>query len=401
VIQASPSRPGGRPAGRPAGGWLGPSVVAVAVDTVGVLPVLMTGALAVQLGRDLDLDAGTLGIVYASYFAAAAAFSTPLGKLSERYGPETALRVGTLINVLALLAVVTLAHSAGALMACLLTSGVGTAFTRAASTLLLARAVRPGRQGLALAIKHCSIPAGALLAGIAVPIALAVGWRWAYGAVAVASLLVAATIPRRTTQRPATSAETGRADLSTALLVLFAASLSLGSAAAASLGTYTVSTAVDAGMSEGAAGILVAVGSVVGLVSRVAVGYWTDHRSGSQLDVAIGMIALGAAAFVLLGVGSPAVLYLAVPFAFATGWSWLGTFNLAIVRLNPDTPGAAVGITQTGAFTGAIAGPIVLGQLARNGSFTAAWLAAAGLSLAAVAGIAMSGLLARRATKSI
>ena len=384
------------PAGATAPGWAGPSIIAVLVDTVGVLPVLMTGALAVQLERELSMDAAMLGIVYAAYFAAAAAGSTPLGKLSERIGPEIALRVGTLINVLALLGIVILVRTPVALMVCLLASGTGTAFTRSASTLLLARAVRPGRQGVALAIKHCSIPAGALLAGIAVPIALAVGWRWTYAAVAVASLLVAAAIPRRATPRPPSRAAGGEADLSVPLLIGFAASFALGSAAAASLGTYTVSTAVAAGMSEAAAGLLVAVGSVIGLVSRVLVGFWTDHRSGSQLDVVIGMILLGAAGFTLLAFGGPTVLYGAVPLAFATGWSWLGSFNLAVVRLNPVAPGSAIGITQTGAFTGAIAGPIVLGQLARNGSYTSAWLAATALSIGAVVGIAIVGTLAQR-----
>jgi MFS family permease len=180
------------------------------------------------------------------------------------------------------------------------------------------------------------------------------------------------------------------------LLIGFAASFALGSAAAASLGTYTVSTAVAAGMAESAAGILVAVGSVVGLVSRVLVGIWTDRRSGTQLDVVVGMILLGALGFVLLGLGSELVLYLAVPFAFATGWSWLGTFNLATVRMSPHSPGAAIGITQTGAFAGAIAGPVLLGQLATHGSFAAAWLTAATMSLAAVAGIFVAGALAGR-----
>jgi hypothetical protein len=65
------------PAGATAPGWAGPSIIAVLVDTVGVLPVLMTGALAVQLERELGMDAAMLGIVYAAYFAAAAAGSTP------------------------------------------------------------------------------------------------------------------------------------------------------------------------------------------------------------------------------------------------------------------------------------------------------------------------------------
>ena len=42
-------------------GWVGPAVVSTAVDAVGVLPVFLTGALAVQLNRDIGLDVGSEG----------------------------------------------------------------------------------------------------------------------------------------------------------------------------------------------------------------------------------------------------------------------------------------------------------------------------------------------------
>ena len=68
---------------------------------------------------------------------------------------------------------------------------------------------------------------------------------------------------------------------------------------------------------------------------------------------------------------------IAVPIAFATGWAWLGSYNLAMVRLNPVAPGARSGVTQTGAFVGAIVGPAGLGFLAESTRFTAAWIGAA------------------------
>jgi cyanate permease len=162
-------------------------------------------------------------------------------------------------------------------------------------------------------------------------------------------------------------------------------SFGLGSSAAASLGAYTVSTAVESGMSEASAGLLVAIGSVVGLASRLAIGHWSDTRHGSQLDLVSWMLALGGVGFLLLGLVEPLVMLVAVPVSFATGWAWLGSYNLAMVRLNPVAPGAAVGVTQTGAFVGAIIGPIGLGFLAERYSFTASWVAAAVASFLAAA----------------
>jgi MFS family permease len=130
-------------------------------------------------------------------------------------------------------------------------------------------------------------------------------------------------------------------------------------------------------MSEGAAGLLVAIGSVVGLASRISVGGWSDRRRGSQLDLVNWMLIAGGLGFLMLGVLNKRVMLIAVPVSFATGWAWLGSYNLAMVRLNPVAPGAAVGVTQTGAFVGAIVGPAGLGFLAEEYSFTVIWVAAA------------------------
>ena len=363
--------------------WLRPAVVGMAVDTVGVLPVFLTGALAVQLRDDIGLSLDSLGLVYASYFTFAALLSAPLSRVAERMGPEWSLRVGTAVYVVAFLGIATLATTPAILSAFIALSGAATALTRTASSVLIARNVEPGRQGLAFGLKHSSIPIGSLLAGLSVPtIALTVGWHWAYVAAAVLTVIVLLAIPS-SSGHPAPTSSEGKADMPMGTLIFAAVSFGLGSSAAASLGAYTVSTAVASGMSEGAAGILVAVGSVVGLASRLLIGHWTDRRRGSQLDLVSWMLAIGGVGFLMLGLVQEWVMLLAVPVSFATGWAWLGSYNLAMVRLNPVAPGAAVGITQTGAFVGAIVGPIGLGFLAEEVSFSAAWFAAAIASLAA------------------
>jgi cyanate permease len=264
-------------------------------------------------------------------------------------------------------------------------SGVATALTRTATSVLIARHVGRGRQGLAFGLKHSSIPIAALLAGLSVPaVALTVGWRWAYVAAALLSGLVLIVIPR-SSDRAASRPPADGTDMSVRALIFAAVTFGLGSSAASSLGAYTVSTAVAAGMSEGSAGLLVAMGSVVGLISRLAVGHLSDRRPGSQLDLVGWMLAAGGVGFLLLGAAREWVMLLAVPISFATGWAWLGSYNLAMIRLNPVAPGAAVGLTQTGAFVGAIVGPIGLGFLAEEFSFSAAWLAAAAASLSSAA----------------
>ena len=127
-----------------------------------------------------------------------------------------------------------------------------------------------------------------------------------------------------------------------------------------------------------------ALGSVVGLASRVGVGYWSDRWPGNQLDLVAGMMGVGIVGFLLLAVPHHVVVSIAVPIAFATGWAWLGSYNLAIAaKLNPHGPGSAMGVVQAGAIVGSIAGPVVLGILPENHSHAAAWIGAAIASLLA------------------
>jgi predicted MFS family arabinose efflux permease len=74
--------------------------------------------------------------------------------------------------------------------------------------------------------------------------------------------------------------------------------------------------------------------------------------------------------------------------AFALGWGWPGLFNLAVVDLHREAPGAATGISQTGIYVGAAAGPAAYGMLSSEIGYPAAWAVAGALSLAAAAAVA-------------
>jgi MFS family permease len=107
------------------GDWLRAAALAMAVDTVGVLPVFLTGALAVQLRDDIGLEISSLGLIYTSYFVAAALLSAPLGRWSERAGPEMALRLGTATYAVAFLGIAFLVDSPLVLAAFVLLSPAG------------------------------------------------------------------------------------------------------------------------------------------------------------------------------------------------------------------------------------------------------------------------------------
>jgi MFS family permease len=64
--------------------------------------------------------------------------------------------------------------------------------------------------------------------------------------------------------------------------------------------------------------------------------------------------------------------------------------------LNPESPGAATGLVQTGDFAGSLVGPIVFGTLATGDSYRTAWLVAAALAVLAAAAANAADVRVRR-----
>jgi MFS family permease len=371
-----------------------------AATTACVFPAFLTGAMAVQLRDDLGFSASGTGLAVAAFFGAAAVSSVMLGRQSERIGPAAGLRLAAVGSGATQLAIAIAARSFTSLVLLLAVAGVANALAQPAANLLIARALPADRQGIAFAVKQSAIPLATLLAGAAVPaIALTVGWRWAFAGAAVLAGASAATVPARIGALPAgvrAPLERRSRDARLAFMTLVALGIGLGAASASTLGAFLVSAAVDSGLSEGGAGLVLTLGSAVGIAVRLTAGARADKRDGGHLRVVSMMLLAGAIAYCLLATGVPWVYVVATPLAFATGWAWPGLSNLAIVLANPTAPGAATGITQTGTYAGAVAGPLLFGVVADHASYGAAWLVAAGIALAAA--LAMS--TARRISES-
>jgi predicted MFS family arabinose efflux permease len=265
---------------------------------------------------------------------------------------------------------------------------VANALTQPSANLLLAERVRPERLGIGMALKQAGMPASTLLGGLAVPaLALTVGWRWAYVAGAGLALLAIALVPGGVgAGRPRWVARAKAVpDQPLWLLALLGASACLGATAAGALGAFLVSGAEASGMRPGLAGLLLSLGSALGIVSRLLHGRWADIGLFDPLRRVSLLLALGSIGVGLLALGTPAAYLVGTAGAFMFGWAWPGLFNLAIVRANPSAPAAATGVTQTGVYIGALAGPALFGLTVDRWGYAAAWTGTAMVLLAASA----------------
>ncbi|SDG10137.1 MFS transporter [Pseudonocardia oroxyli] len=359
---------------------------AVAITTSTVLPVFLLGALSVQIGAELHFDPAALGLVVALYFGVSALASLPVGKLVERWGSRRTSRVAVCGAAGFMLLTGLVPWNYASLVAILLCGAWCNVMGQLSSNLTLARSMPEHRMGLSFGVKQASVPLATLLAGVAVPaVALTVGWRWAFVIAAGLALTALAAAPRGS--GPATRDRAVPEDRATGSLAVIGAAAGLGAAAATGLGIFLVSAAVDQGVDPGTGGLVLTLGSVVGLVMRMLHGHLADRRSGAHIAFVAGSLLSGAVGLALLAVPGPVTLIAGVVLGFGLGWSWPGLLQYAVVRLNPSAPAAATAIVQVGVYAGGFVGPIGFGFLATHASFTVAWFVSAAAMLVAGAGV--------------
>lgn len=354
------------------------------VVTVGVLPVFLVGGLAVQIRADLGLSASSLGLAGSMFFATSALVTRPLAAVTERIGPTGALRLASGSSALCLAGLAAV-PSTSWLLAVLCLAGIPAALSQPAANELLMARVPAHRRGLAFAVKQSAIPAATLLAGLTVPtLALTVGWRWVFLVVGLSGLLAALTVPRLRWCHPAHPGVSQRGSAGPLLLGL-AAVTALGAAGANAMGTFVTVSAVDIGYDEAAAGLVLALGSTVGLAIRLAAGVAADRAQPDLLRMVAGMLGLGTVGYLLLALGHPVTFLLGLVLGFGAGWAWPGVFNYAVAARFPDRVATATSVTQTGVYIGAAGGPLLFGLLAEHCGVAAAWASCAVLtSLATV-----------------
>ena len=359
----------------------------IIATTASVLPAFLTGAVGVQLRSDLEISEAGLGLAIGGFFTTAALGSMLLGRAAQALGATIAMRLGLAVSAATLLSVAAWSRSLTSLLAVLAAGGVANALTQPSANLLLAERVSQRRLGFAMALKQAGMPTSALLGGVAVPtFALTVGWRWAYVAAGALALAAMVLVPAATSARPASKGVArSRPDQGLSLLVLLSVSAALGAAVAGALATFLVSGAEASGMAPALAGLLLTGGGLLGVASRLWHGHLADLDRIDPLARVTLLLAIGSVGIGSFALQVPAGYVAGTVLAFACGWSWPGLFNLAIVLANPSAPAAATGVTQTGVYLGALAGPLLFGLGVDRFGYSTAWAGTATALLVAAA----------------
>jgi MFS family permease len=364
------------------------------------VPVFLVGGLAVQIGDELGFSPAGLGLAVSAYFGAGALASVPAGALVERYGSTTIARAGISLAAVSLLTIAVAARSLWSLIAILAVGAAANAMGQLASNTSLSRHVPVRRQGLSFGVKQAAIPVSTLLGGAAVPVvALTLGWRWAFVLAAVGAAAALGLVPTERTESRRSRSNGG--ERATAALVVIGIGATLAAGSANALGTFLVDSAVTRGLAPGPAGLVLTLGSAVGVAARIGGGWMADRLPDRQIGVIAGMLTVGAAGLALQALTGTATLVVGVVLGFGLGWAWPGLMNFAVVRLHPQAPAAATSITQTGVYAGGCIGPLSLGAVAAAAGYPTMWtVAAIAMLWAAVAMVLGSRMLRRHADRA-
>jgi MFS family permease len=349
------------------------------------LPIFMVGGLAVQIRDDLGFTESALGAAVTIGFFAGALAAPFAGRFADRLGPRTAVNIGAGLSAISLLGLGLVTNDWATMVAFLCIAGFGVAITDPGLAILVDRSIPVERQGLAFGIKEASIPAATLLAGLAVPvIALTIGWRWAFALGIVPLTVLLILLPGVAETRANPPLDLPETDPLAAIersphrraIVLAAIGGALGTAAASGVGVFLTESAVAMGVSPAGAGLLLAVGSVAGIIARISAGVAADRVGGVQFRLITSMLAIGALTMALGGTGSTTLLIVGTIGAFTGGWAWTGIFFLSLIKTNPGSPGAAAGVGTFSLGMGNASGPLLFGLVAESSSFQSAWLGA-------------------------
>lgn len=328
------------------------------------------------------LSTGQLGVVLAAVTLGIALTDVFWGILSDRIGERKVLIVGMTGTTVALGVVTAFLVPVGGTVPAywlfaimLLVAGSLGGCVNGASGRAVMGWFPPNKRGFAISLRVAAVPAGgAIGAAVLPPLALGAGFRWVFAFLTLISLIATIAVifwldepplarTKGTKGQAATSVENPLRRWDVWRVAITAFLLDLPQFTVLTFGSVFLHTVEH--MSIGAIAVLLVLVQVLGGVSRVLGGRWTDRKGGryrrSIVKVYSWLIAVG---FVGLAFYSSAPVWLIATLFVVAGFlacGWHGVHYAEIATMaGVERSGTALGLENTMVFTGAFATPLMI-----------------------------------------
>jgi ACS family hexuronate transporter-like MFS transporter len=347
------------------------------------------GPLAPFLQDDLHISRTQVGLISTAVFLTAAPSALFGGRAADRVGERQVLILSGVLGGFAALAV-TMSSGFWTLVVSCLGLGLGNGIQNPAGSAAIMRWFPQHQRGFAMGIRQTGVPIGGMLAaGVAPLLALHYGWRSAYLAGAILSLIGAVLIvvayfdPPRKSIAGTVGAMRSLRDLARdkrllRLALIFNCQVFTHMAAT----TYFVLFLHEAlNTSVVTAGVLFVVVNIAAMMARIGWGLVSDRRfQGQRRPVLLMIIALTVCSTLCAAllpsrtslwlVGALSVLFGISAFA------WTGILGTLVIEIaGPESAGSAISMVQVLSTPATLLAPPLFGLLADlSGSYHASWL---------------------------
>jgi sugar phosphate permease len=355
-------------------------------------------AIAPAIRRDFGLTLTQTGVVLAASFFGSVPTLLVWGLVADRIGERIVMSVG-LAAAAGALVWAAFASTFALLVAALAVAGGVAAGVNSATGRAVMQWFAADERGLALGIRQMAVPLGGAIGAVALPfLEVHFSLRAAFLGLAVASIVgavvafvlirVEPTVTDHSVQaRPLRDRRVWLICIGSTFFVTTQLSL---------LGFFVLFLHDDRGVSTAVAAAALAVTQVLGGISRIALGRWSDHlrmRIAPLRWVGLG-IAVSVAVLTVVLNASPWLVVPALMIAATFGLSWNGlSFTATAETAGRARSGAAIGLQQTFLAAGGLVAPIAFAAVVHHGSWRAAFALAA---VSPLVGYALLSPLAER-----
>ncbi len=345
------------------------------------LPGFLLGAYAPEIKNDLSFGDTELGLILTFGYLVSSIVMSTFGGTADRRGPKQVLRYGVAIAAIAAFLTGVLGDTFILLLLFIGLNRVAEGIIHPATNSLISSSVVLEKQGMAMAVKQSAVPFATALAGFAVPtFGGLIGWKGTFLLVAALALPAWLFIPSVSPTKKGTySSRREMWRLSHLRLLALAGAFS--AAAVVTVSGFLTTSAKNAGYSNGTAGLILGLGGLLMILSRLSWGYLADRFHFDRFKAVSASLLIGSVAFILFAVESKVSIAVGSLFIFGIGWSWPGLALLGIIENHRDEPGEATAIVQTSIRIGAMFAPLGFGLIADSFDYSYAWLCSFGAAL--------------------